>query len=145
MMISVSNILEWITKYIPISLDGWHRIFSVFTVIMMPISLFYSYSLPDLPQRKDEGCYLYDAMVVWIECDSGAVTLFWNAFHPFFSLYVLIGTNYFPLVLLIYISAYRGICIIGYKVIVVIGNLLRSQIMIDIKNFMVRIGKKEIF
>ena len=80
MMELLSKLLIWLTKYIPTNLDGWHRVFSIFTIIMMPVALIYSYSLPDYRDRTNEYCYFDDSYFSIIECKSAIGTVFWNIF-----------------------------------------------------------------
>lgn len=140
----IDVIINKITPYIPTNLDGWHRVFSVFTVIMMPISFVYVQNLPDFPHRTNESCYIADAMITWIECDSIFLQIFWTSFHPFYSVLVLLS-YFFPIGILIYISAYRGVCIIGYKVIFLVGKMLKSKRFLEFKSLVALIGKKKIF
>lgn len=140
----INAVVKNITSHIPTSLDGWHRVFSIFTVIMIPISFVYVQNLPDLPHRTNESCYIADAMITWIECDSIILEIFWNSFHPFYSLYILFS-YFFPIGILVYISAYRGICIISYKVIIVVGKILKSKKFVEAKNYVAILGKKKLF
>lgn len=111
-----SKILIWLTKYTPTNLGGWHQVFSIFTVIMMIISQVYSNQLGDFHYMNDRSCYLENAMIIWMKCRNEFLTIFWNSFHPQFSIYLLFGSYYFPLIIFIYFSALRGIYIISYKV-----------------------------
>jgi|GEM_PF-4075437 len=112
-MQSINRILRQITPFVPTDVNGWHRAFSLFTIVMMVVSFVYFLNMPDFPQRTTESCYKYDAMVVAIKCNGDFATVFWNLFHPIFSFYYVLFLSYLtPLALFVYFSGLRGIVIV---------------------------------
>ena len=142
----LSKRLFWLTKYIPISLDGWHRVFSVFAIVMMPVAIIYSHSIPDYRDRSNEYCYFdsSDSYFSVIKCESAIWSAFWNLFHPALSLFMLFS-YFLPVVIFIYISAFRGFCILSYMAIINIRRALKSRKFIMIKNYTITLGKKKVF
>lgn len=92
------------------------KVISVCSFFLSLVSIVLFQIIPDLPERHNEYCYLYDAMIVMFACNDPVTAFILNFFHPLLSgVTAMLAPIYLPLVLLIdlLILSGFGVCING--------------------------------